>query len=100
MDRSTEDLGLTPDISRLPSEVRHWIRDGSSNECLDCSAAAVTICVAMFRAGYGVDEVWMVMTDPANGISGTFFKEDGQCAEAYLGLLISEAHEVISTTGQ
>jgi hypothetical protein len=45
----------------------------------------------MFRAGYGLDEVWMVMTNPENGISEKFY-EKGPRGEDYLELTISKAH--------
>ena len=45
----------------------------------------------MFRAGYGLDEVWMVMTNPENSISEKFY-EKGARGEDYLELTISKAH--------
>ncbi len=93
MGRSLEDLGLWPELSRLPSSVLDLVRNGNRGEYPHRSEAGAAVCTAMFRAGYGVDEVWMVMADPANGISEKFFEEDGERAEAHLELLISEAHE-------
>jgi hypothetical protein len=55
------------------------------------SEADWAICVEMFRAGYGLDEVWMVMTNPENGISEKFY-EKGARGEDYLELTISKAH--------
>lgn len=94
MCRSLEDLGLCPDLSRVPEEVRNLIRHGNRGGT-NRSEAGVAVCAAMFQARYSVAEVWMVMTDPANGISETFFEEDGKCAETHLELLISEAHEAL-----
>lgn len=91
MDQCSEDLGLRPDLSPLPSAVRDLIHHGSSNGDLDDSEAAVAVCAALFRAGYGVDEVWMIMTDPRNGISKGFFSLDGEQAEVWLDRVISEA---------
>lgn len=92
MCRSLENLGLCPDLSRLPEEVRNLIQHGGFREYPHRSEAGVAVCAAMFRAGYNVAEVWMVMTDPANGISEEFFEEDGELAEVHLELLISEIH--------
>ena len=89
-----EDLGLRPDLSRLPNETRDLIRDGSRNGHPGCSDALVEVCAAMFRAGYGVDEIWMVLTDPTNAISAAFFSKDGEQGEAYLERIISQAHDL------
>ena len=91
MDRFPEDLGLCPDLSRLPSNVLDLIQNGNRGEYPSRSEADMAVCATMFRAGYSVDEVWMVMTDPANGISEPFFEENGERAEVHLELLISEA---------
>ncbi len=93
MCRSLENLGLCPDLSRVPEEVLDLIQNGNRGEYPSRSEADMAVCATMFRAGYSVDEVWMVMTDPANGISEEFFEEDGKCAETHLELLISEAYE-------
>ena len=96
MGRALENLGLCPDLSHLPSSVLDLVRNGNRGEYPHRSEDSVVVCAAMFRAGYGVDEVWMVMTDPANAISQKFFEEDGEQAEAHLEILISEAYEVIT----
>ena len=86
-----EELGLTPDLSRLPPRVLELIRHGNRTEHPSRSEADWKVCVEMFRAGYGLDEVWMVLTNPENGISDKFF-EKGALGEDYLELTISKAH--------
>ena len=93
---SLENLGLSPELSRLPSHVLDLIQNGNRGEYPSRSEADMAVCATMFRAGYNAAEVWMVMTEPVNGISETFFEEDGKCAETHLELLISEAHEALS----
>lgn len=93
MGRSLENLGLAPNLLRLPGEVRDLIHYGNRNGHLDGSDAAVVVCVEMFRASHGVDEIWMIMTDPNNAISEAFFEEDGEQAEAYLDRIVSEVCE-------
>ncbi len=91
MGRSLENLGLSPDLSRLPSDVLDLIQKTAvCGEYLNHSEASEAVCAAMFRAGYSVAEVWMVMTDPANGISEMFFEEDGERAETHLEQSILE----------
>ncbi len=94
MGRFPEDLGLCPDLSRLPSNVLNLIRSGNHGEYPNRSEPNEVVCAAMFRAGYNVAEVWIVMTDPANCISEMFFKEDGERAETHLEQSISEDLEV------
>jgi hypothetical protein len=86
-----EELGLTPDLSRLPASVLELITHGNRAEYPSRSEADFAVCVGMLRAGYGVDEIWMVMTNPENGISEKFF-EKGAGGEDYLELTISKAH--------
>ena len=86
-----EELGLAPDLSRLPESVLELIRHGNGTEYPSRSEADWAVCVEMFRAGYGLDEVWMVMTNPENGISEKFY-EKGARGEDYLELTISKAH--------
>ena len=86
-----EELGLSPDLSRLPESVLELIRHGNRTEYPSRSEADWAVCVEMFRAGYGLDEVWMVMTNPENGISEKFY-EKGARGEDYLELTISKAH--------
>ena len=93
MGRALKDLGLSPELSHLPSNVLDLIQNGNCGEHPDRWEDYMAVCVAMFRAGYNVAEVWMVMTDPANGISEKFFEEDGERAEAHLELIISETYE-------
>ena len=85
-----EDLGLVPDLSRLPERIRDLVKHGNRGEYASRSEADWAACVGMFRAGYGVDEVWMVMTDPSNCISEKFFEKGAQ-GEAYLELTVDMA---------
>lgn len=97
MGLSPEDLGLRPDLSRLPNETRDLIRDGSSNGNLGGgSEAAVRACVEMFRAGYGAAEIWMVMTEPTYDISKLFFSIDATQAEDWLERIIREADAIVA----
>ena len=48
----------------------------------------------MFQADFGVDEIWMTLTDPTNALSESFFSRDGQQGEAYLERIISQAHDL------
>jgi hypothetical protein len=64
-----ENLGLAPDLSRLPPKVQSLIKNGNRGEYPSRSEADWAVCVAMFRTGYGIDEVWIVMTSPENDIS-------------------------------
>ena len=93
MGRVSKDLGLSPELSRSPSNVLDLIQNGNRGEHPDRLEDYMAVCTAMLRAGYNVAEVWMIMTDPANGISEEFFEGGGERAEAYLEMLISEAHE-------
>ena len=86
-----EELGLAPDLSRLPAGILELIRHGNGTEYPSRSEADWAVCVEMFRAGYGLDEVWMVMTNPENGISQKFYRK-GARGEDYLELTISKAH--------
>jgi len=86
-----EELGLAPDLSRLPESVLELVRHGNGTEYPSRSEADWAVCVEMLRAGYGLDEVWMVMTSPENGISEKFY-EKGPRGEDYLELTISKAH--------
>jgi hypothetical protein len=95
MDRSPEDLGLAPELSLLPAEVRDLIRRDNRGEHPSHSEAAAAVCVELLRAAYGASEVWKVMTDPANGISKEFFLQNGEQAEAYLERIVSEAYELV-----
>ncbi len=85
-----EDLGLAPDLSRLPQDIRELIEHGNREKYPSRSEADWAVCVAMDRAGHGLDEIWMVMTSPENGISEKFF-EKGSQGEAYLELTINKA---------
>ncbi|HVF00910.1 MAG TPA: hypothetical protein VNA27_06160 [Rubrobacteraceae bacterium] len=91
MDLSPEDLGLAPDLSLLPADVRDLIRRGHPGHYPSYSEAAVEVCAEMFQAGFGVNEIWMIMTDPTNGISRAFYSQDGEQAEAWLDRVISKA---------
>lgn len=74
---SPENLGLVPDLSRLPSNMLDLIRSVNCGEYSSRSEARVAVCATMLRAGCGVDEVWMVMTDSANRISEGFSRRAG-----------------------
>ncbi len=90
-DDAPERLGLSPDISRLPREVRDAIRLGGGRGGGSRDEARVAVCAAMFRAGYGAAEIWTTMTDPLNGVSADFFAQRGDLAEIALEQIISEA---------
>jgi hypothetical protein len=95
MDQSPEDLGLAPDLSRLPSEVRDLIRYGHRGQYPTHSEDTMAVREVMFRVGYAVDEIWMILTDPANGISDSFYSKDGEeQGEAYLERIISQAYDL------
>jgi hypothetical protein len=98
MNPSLEDLELTPNLSRLPGEVVDLIHHGSLDGHAGCQEAAVAVCTAMSQVGFGVDAIWMIMTNPANGISEVFFETDGEQAEVYLERIISEAYEAVAQT--
>jgi len=87
-----EEVGLAPDLSRLPESVLKLIRHGNGTEYPSRSEADWAVCVAMFQAGYGLDEVWLIMTNPENGISEKFYGK-GPRGEDYLELTISKAHK-------
>ncbi len=87
-----EELGLAPDLSCLPASLLELIRHGNHDEYPSRSEADWAVCLAMFEAGYGFDEVWMVMTNPHNGISEKYFEKGGS-GEDYLQLTVSKAHE-------
>jgi hypothetical protein len=93
-DDAPERLGLSPDISRLPREIRDTIRLGGNRGGGSRDEARVAVCAAMFRAGYGAADIWTVMTDPLNGISADFFEQRGDLAEIALEQIISTAHEM------
>ncbi len=90
MYQAPEDLGLRLTLSLLPAKVHDLIRNGNRGEYPNRPEASEAVCAAMFQAGYVVAEVWIVMTDPANGISEGFFEEDGERAETHLEQSISE----------
>jgi hypothetical protein len=88
-----KNLGPTPDLLRLSQRMQNLIRYGNRGEYESRSEADMAACTAMFGAGYSVDEVWAVVSDPTNGISEKFV-EKGQHGESYLGLTISKAQAV------
>jgi hypothetical protein len=94
MGQSLEDLGLRPNLSDLPSEVRDLIRHGGHDRHVGCSDVLVEVCAAMFQTDFGIDEIWMVLTDPTNAVSAAFFSRDGELGEAYLERIISQAHDL------
>jgi hypothetical protein len=96
MDPSLEDLGLRPNLSRLSGEMRDVIRDGSRNGHPGGSEAAVAVCVEMFRVGYGVAEIWMIMSEPTHDISKPFFSMNATQAEDWLERVIREADAIVA----
>lgn len=76
-DRSPEDLGLAPDLSRLSSEASDLIQHGNRGQYPSSSEAIAAVCAAMFQVGYGFGEVWTVITDPTYGISNGFSRRTG-----------------------
>ena len=99
MDRSPEDLGLAPDLSLLPAEVRDLILHGGRDVHYEQSEAAVAVCVELLQAAYGASEVWTVLSDPTNGISKVFFTKGGEQGEAWLERITYEAHEAVARSG-
>jgi hypothetical protein len=85
-----KDLGPAPDLLRLSQTMQNLIRYGNRGEYESRSEADMAVCVTMFGAGYSVDEVWAVMTDPTNGISEKFL-DKGRQGERYLALTIGKA---------
>jgi hypothetical protein len=90
------DLGAAPDLLGLSKRMQNLIRHGNCGEYGSRSEADMAACVAMFGAGYGVEEVWAVMTDPTNVISEKF-TEKGRHGERYLGLTIAKARALAKT---
>ena len=74
--------------------MRDLIRDGNRGEYPSRSEADMAVCVAMLGAGYGVVEVWAVMSDPNNGISEKYV-DKGRQGERYLTLTMSKALSVV-----
>ena len=89
-------LGPTPNLLRLSQRMQNLIRYGNRGEYESRSEADMAVCVAMFGAGYSVDEVWATMTDPTNGISEKFAQK-GRRGEQYLELTISKAQSVVKS---
>ena len=92
MDYSVEELGLCPDLSRLTSETLALIRGGGCNGGLGDSEVLKAVCVEMFKAGFDRAEVWLIVTDPAHGISEILLEKSAEW-EDRLEELISQAHE-------
>jgi hypothetical protein len=74
--------------------MRGLIHTGSHDGHSGCAEALVEACAAMFQADFGVDEIWMILTDPVNGIFDSFFSKDGEQGEAYLEWIISRAYDL------
>ena len=91
-----KNLGPAPNLLRLSQKMQDLIRYGNRGEYESRSEADMAACVAMFGAGYGLDEVWAAMTDPTNGISEKFV-EKGRRGEQYLELTISKAQSVVKS---
>jgi len=89
-----KNVGPTPDLLRLSERMQDLIRLGNRGEYESRSEADMAACVAMFAAGYGVNEVWATMTDPTNGISEKFAQK-GRHGEQYLELTISKAQSLV-----
>lgn len=85
-----EELGLAPNLSRLSKEDRDLIRRGNGFRRRSRREAWVSACAAMAQAGFGTDEIWIVMTDARNGISQQFY-EGGESAEDHLESIIGAA---------
>ena len=81
--RPTKKGASAPELSRFSQRMRNLIRFGNRGEYQSRSEADMAACVALFGAGYALDEVWAVMTDPTNGISEKYF-EKGLDGERYL----------------
>ncbi len=88
--RRPESVRPAPDLSRLSRRMQDLIRHGNHGEYPCRSRADMAVCTGMFGAGYSEAEVWVVMTDPANGISEKFL-EKGRDGERYLELTIGKA---------
>ncbi len=94
---SSPDLGLSPDLSRLPQETQHSIwYGGNHSDARFLDGSRISVCLAMLQAGYRTDEIWVVLTDPTNGISKEFFGESGIQAENALDQIINDACEEIA----
>ena len=85
-----ENVGASPDLSRLSRRMRDLILHGNNGDYETRSDADFAACIAMFGAGYEGAQVWAAMTDPANGISEKFF-EKGRDGERYMALTIGKA---------
>ncbi len=85
-----ENMGPSPDLSRLSRRMQELILHGNKGEYETRSDADFAACIAMFGAGYEASEVWAAMTDPTNGISEKFF-EKGRDGARYMALTIGKA---------
>lgn len=86
----------SPALSQLTPRMQTLIRHGNaaiSNPYPSRSEADFAVCVAMFGAGYEEADVWAVMADPSNAVSGKY-REKGRYGEGYLARTISKAREV------
>ena len=89
---SQEELGLSPDLSRLSRGTLELLQHGLRGKHWSRDEERMEVCAELLRAGYSADEIWTVMTHPNNGISREFFEEDGEEAETRLERTISEAY--------
>lgn len=96
MDRTPGELGLRSGLSLLSSGVCDLIWRGNRGQYPSRSEAAVTVCAEMLQTGYGAAEIWMIMSDPAYGISKHFFSQGAEQAEDWLEQLVSEACEAVN----
>jgi hypothetical protein len=85
-----ENVGASPNLSRLSRRMQDLVRHGNGGEYASRSDADFAACIAMLGAGYDVGEVWATMTDPTNGISEKYL-EKGRDGDRYLALTIGKA---------
>lgn len=88
-----------PDLSRLSPRMQELIRYGNRGQYKSRSEADMAACMALFGAGYSEAEVWVVMTDPTNAISGKFL-EKGRHGQQYLSLTIGKAMTRAATSAR
>jgi hypothetical protein len=93
-----ENVGASPDLSRLSRKMRDLILHGNNGDYETRSDADFAACIAMFGAGYERAQVWAAMTDPANRISEKFL-EKGRGGERYMALTIGKARALAERAG-
>lgn len=80
---------VTPDLSRLSYKFQYLIRRGNTGQYPSRSEADMAVCGALFKAGYSLEEIWSVITNPSYGISDKYYEKGGQ-GRSYLNLTISK----------